>query len=98
MTFRNLAPFLLITTISCVFAATLTVEETTKSHIAAMRKDGSLTNVVNALVADGTFCAIRQHSFQSHLHVTLEYVSNKAGCRECSMCGLHQTMYLSDWK
>lgn len=43
-------------------------------------------------------CSVRGHVWGDHLHVTLEYVPSRIGCRECKVCGLHQSQYASEWK
>jgi hypothetical protein len=87
-------PILLI----LLLLAAVNLEELGKSHIKAMRDDGSLTNVVNTLVADGTFCQVRGHQWGTHMHITLEYSPNRVSCRQCQLCGLHQSQYATDWK
>lgn len=45
-------------------------------------------------VRSGAICAlIGEHTWRGHLHVTLEYVEGKMGCRECALCFTHQTLY-----
>lgn len=56
------------------------------------------TALLNVLVADGTFCRVRGHSWGAHAHFTLEHAPGRVGCRECQVCGLHQEQYASEWK
>lgn len=61
-------------------------------HIDDMRKDGSLTNVVNLLFSTGVICEVRGHTWGQHMHLTLEYYSDgRPECRQCTICGKHQT-------
>lgn len=69
-----------------------------KTQIEAMKYAGTLTNVINLLASSGQFCQVRGHVWGPHAHVTLEYVSNRIGCRECKVCGLHQEQYATEWK
>lgn len=73
-------------------------EASNRDHIKEMESDGSLTNVINALVSSGKLCAVRGHSWGEHGHFTLEYDPGRIGCRECKNCGLHQTQRATDWK
>lgn len=67
-------------------------------HIKAMRDDASITNVVNALIKDGTLCTIRGHQW-------LDGCSYGPGClvlhtvemRHCDVCKKQQTRS-SEWK
>lgn len=65
-------------------------EDVAAKHIAAMRADGSLTNVVATLARDGTICAIRDHPWTQHFHTTPESRPNVVECRRCKVCGAHQ--------
>lgn len=47
------------------------------------------TNIINTLVESGEFCRVRGHAWG---------VTDKIGCRECKVCGAHQTPYASEWK
>lgn len=55
------------------------------------------TNIINRLVESGEICRVRGHAWRDHLHVTLEYVAGRAGCRECGLCRLHQNQ-ITEWK
>lgn len=61
-------------------------------------KNVDYTDLVNVLVTDGTFCKVRGHSWGAHMHVTLEHVPSRVGCRKCQVCGLHQEQHASEWK
>jgi len=69
-----------------------------RDHIKEMESDGSLTNVINLLITSGKFCAIHGHVWGDHMHVTLEYEPGRIGCRQCHICGLHQSQHATDWK
>jgi len=101
----NFAKRLPVLAFACLMAFALnalvadqTREEKVKEHIKAMQADGSITNVINLLIVDGTFCAIHGHSWGPHIHRTAEYSPNRIGCRECKVCRLHQELYESDWR
>jgi len=66
-----------------------------QSHIALMRADGSLTNVVNSLVADGTVCAIRgQHIWAAGCYMSGCLVYHGDGpMRHCELC--HKLEYMT---
>lgn len=68
------------------------------AHTKAMQADGSITNVINLLATSREFCRIRGHAWGPHLHVTLEYVPDRIACRECKICGLHQSQMATEWK
>lgn len=57
----------------------------------------TLTNYVNKISTDGTFCRVRGHTWGEHMHVTAEYSPNALACRQCSLCGLHQERY-EEWR
>lgn len=78
--------------------AAVNMDDLAKSHIKAMQDDGSITNVLNMVITNGTFCQVRGHSWGQHMHVTLEYSPSRIGCRECKICGLHQEQYATEWK
>lgn len=84
--------------VACSVLLAAGLDDTAKGHIKAMQDDGSITNVVNMLVTNGTICAVRGHSWGNHMHVTLEYWPSRIGCRECKICGLHQSQYATEWK
>lgn len=69
-----------------------------RDRVKEMELDGSLTNVINLLITSGKFCAIRGHAWGTHMHVTLEYEPGRIGCRQCQICGLHQSQHTTDWK
>jgi len=69
-----------------------------KRHIAKMRADGSITNVIAILIADGTFCQVSGHVWGQHSHNTLEYSPSRVNCRQCAACGLHQEQHVTSWK
>lgn len=70
-----------------------------RNYVASMREDPVLlTNTVNLLAKNGLICRVLGHAWVPHLHTTLEYVPDKIACRECKLCGLHQTQFASDWK
>lgn len=88
----------LLAVLGVVAYGAITLDDLAKSHIQTMQADGSITNVLNLLITEGTFCQVRGHTWGQHFHLTLEYSPGKAGCRECSICKLHQTQYVTDWK
>lgn len=74
------------------------LSELARAHVITMQADGSITNVINLLVASGELCRIRGHAWGSHLHVTLEYMPDRIACRECKVCGVHQSQFATEWK
>lgn len=56
------------------------------------------TNHIKQLIQSGEFCSVVGHSWGSHMHVTLEYMPNRIGCRECSVCKMHQEQFATEWK
>lgn len=74
------------------------IAESNRDYIKEMELSGSLTNTINLLVTSGKLCAVRGHVWGEHMHVTLEYEPGRIGCRECKLCGLHQSKHATDWK
>lgn len=95
---KILCALLVIIVVALISLAAIGPDDLAKSHIKAMRDDGSITNVVNMLFDDGTVCQVRGHRWGNHMHVTLEYAPNLAGCRECVICKLHQSLYTTEWR
>jgi hypothetical protein len=83
-----------------LYATNVIVVRDAQSHIKAMREDGSLTNVVNALVADGTFCQVRGHKLELGCGVMGCLVNHPdvLRMRHCPMCGSVQTQEAGPWK
>lgn len=77
---------------------------TPQEHIDAMHADGTLTNVVRQLLADGTVCAVRGHAWgggrPGELDSNLVYADLHPGVffRTCRLCGLVQSQKLTDWR
>lgn len=74
---------------------------TAQNHIDRLREAGMLTNVINQLVADGSFCHVRGHKWEFGAGlgaVTLLYESNPKPSRNCAVCGLVQTQEVGPWK
>jgi len=63
-----------------------------------MKREQVLSNVVNKLVAEGTFCQIRGHHWE--LGNGAGWVFNPAGepMRHCTTCSAIQTQTIGDWK
>ncbi len=72
--------------------------ETERENFTFTLSPAGLTNAINSLVSSGEFCRVRGHAWGQHIHTTAEYSPNKLGCRECKVCGLHQTQYATEWK
>lgn len=86
------------TLIALAVIAQVSADALAAKHVKEMREDGSITNVVNLLISSGEFCRVHGHAWGPHLHVTLEYMPDRISCRECKVCGLHQSQYVTDWK
>lgn len=84
--------------VSSVIVEGLRLVKEPSNGFAQLLTESSRTNIVNDLIETGEFCRVRGHAWGGHLHVTLEYVTDKIGCRECKVCGQHQTQYASEWK
>lgn len=60
---------------------------------------GNITNTVERLASSGDFCRIKGHSWSRHQHLTLEYTEGKSDCRQCKLCGAHQTLFIKEeWR
>ena len=83
---------------SAVLAAALNLDELAKAHVKAMRDDGSITNVVNLIVSDGTFCQVRGHKWEFGCGVNGCLVNHYAPMRHCAVCGSTQTQKVGPWQ
>ena len=55
------------------------------------------TNHIKRIAASGELCTVIGHSWEGHMHYTLEYVEGRLGCRQCRFCKAHQDKF-TDWK
>jgi len=63
------------------------------------RDEGTLTNLVNALVADGSFCQVRGgHKWEFGCGVTGCLVIHAGPMRHCAVCGATETQEVGPWK
>ena len=58
----------------------------------------TFSSVIKEMAKSGELCKTIGHQWHDHTHVTLEYSPNRIGCRECGVCGLHQSRYADDWR
>lgn len=80
--------------------AAVSLDDLAKSHIKAMRNDGSITNVVNTLIADGTVCQVRGHRWEFGCGMSGCLVNHGGPMRHCPFCSTTQPMEVepSNWK
>lgn len=80
--------------------AAVSLDETAKAHIKAMHDDGSITNVVNTLIADGTVCQVRGHQWEFGCGMVGCLVNHSGPMRHCSFCSTTQPMEVepSNWQ
>lgn len=78
--------------------AAVNMEELAKSHIKSMRDDGSITNVVNTLITDGTVCQVRGHKWEFGCGMVGCLVNHGGPMRHCSVCGTTQTQEIGPWR
>ena len=70
-----------------------------KYHIKTMTDDGSITNVLNMVIADGTFCRVRGgHNWQGGCGMSGCLVNHVGGIRHCTVCLTVQTQEPGQWK
>jgi hypothetical protein len=56
------------------------------------------TNDINRIIDSGEICKVRGHVWdEEHIHVTLEYIPNRIGCRKCALCKRHENK-IAEWK
>ena len=70
-----------------IFAASSLID-VAKSHIEEMRSDGSITNVVNMLIENGTVCNVRGHKWEAGCGTFGCLVIHTVPMRHCIVCGL----------
>jgi hypothetical protein len=76
-----------------------TTPSLTRAHIATMRADGSLANVVNRLVQDGVVCEIRGHLWADGCSVGPGCTAYHTGpLRHCVVCRKEETRTLGPWQ
>ena len=65
-----------------------------------MIEQGTLTNVIERLAADGHLCAVLGHVWDALPHVTLEYRASGIypQHRKCRLCGKEETLEPGQWK
>lgn len=73
-------------------------EDKVLQHIEAMKLNGTLTNVVNALVSSGEFCTIRGHCWKVGCGMIGCGTIHYDRMRHCVLCGRVQSQTVSEWK
>lgn len=84
--------------LACAVFAAVSVDELAANHIKAMRDDGSVTNVIEKLVSDGTFCEVRGHQWVLGCGQIGCLVYHSGPTRHCSVCSSVQAQQLGPWK
>lgn len=69
-----------------------------KSHIKSMQDDGSITNVINLLVTNGTFCQIRGHQWEGGCGMDGCLVIHNNPMRHCPVCGTIESREIGPWR
>lgn len=73
----------------------------TNDAFPAITNRANITNVVNTLVADGTFCAVRGHIWAddlSHMVHAVHYINRPPEVRKCQVCSIKQSRDKTEWK
>ena len=88
----------IIATVAACAALAETAIDAAKSRIKAMRDDGSLTNVVNQMIADKVICEVRGHQWAPGCGMGGCLVIHSGPTRHCTMCGTYQEQIPGNWK
>ena len=78
--------------------AAVSMDELAKSHVKSMRDDGSITNVINLLVTNGTFCQVREHKWESGCGISGCLVIHRGPIRHCPVCRKVQSQEIGPWR
>lgn len=84
--------------VGCTVWLASAATDKTAEHIAAMKADGSLTNVVQTLVRDGTICAIRGHVWEGGCGNPGCLVLHQNPIRHCTICRAVQSQKVGAWE